>query len=104
VTVGRPGKRTTAARDFRAPDGRTWTVNVRSPGASNTMVVFLHSDRTRAAEDRYAWWVSRAPEAADVTARLTPATVLRELTDADLAQLFRKAILITAGTPRFEPG
>ena len=58
----------------------------------------------RATEDRYAWWVSRAPEASDVTARLTPADVLRGLDDAELAQLFRKSIPIASRTPRFEPG
>ncbi len=104
MTVRRPGKRSSATRDFRAPDGRTWTVTVRSPGASTAMVVFLHPDRSRSGEDRYAWWVSRAPEASDVTARLTPGTVARELTEADLTLLFRKAILIASQTPRFEPG
>jgi hypothetical protein len=104
VTVRRPGKRSAATRAFPAPDGRTWTVRVQSPGASNVMVVFQHPDRTRAVEDRYASWVSRAPEASDVTARLTPATVLDALTDADLVQLFRKSIPIASQTPRFEPG
>ena len=104
MTVRRPGKRSAAARTFRAPDGRSWTATVRSPGASNVMVVFQHPDRTRAVEDRYAWWVSRAPEASDVTARLTPATVLDALDDAELTQLFRKSIPIASQTPRFEPG
>lgn len=104
MTVRRPGKRGSATRTFRAPDGLVWTATVRSPGASNVAVVFQHPDRTRSIEDRYAWWVSRAPEASDVTARLTPATVLDALTDVDLAQLFRKAIRIQSTTPRFEPG
>ena len=104
MTVRRPGKRASAARPFRAADGRTWTASVRSPGASNAMVVFQHPDRARASEDRYAWWLSRAPEASDVTARLTPADVLRGLTDEALGQLFRRAVPIASQTPRFESG
>ena len=103
MTVRRPGRRGSATRSFRAPDGREWTITVRSPGASNVMVVFQQADRTRSVEDRYAWWVSRAAEASDVTARLTPATVLGELTDDDLVLLFRKSIPIASQTPRFEP-
>ncbi len=104
MTVRRPGKRASAERAFRAPDGRTWTVAVQTPGASNAVVVFRHPERAQSASDRYATWVSRAPEALDVTARLTPSRVLGELTDADLAQLFRKSIPIASQTPRFEPG
>ncbi len=104
MTVRRPGKRGSAERPFRAPDGRTWTASVRTPGASNAMVVFLHPDRTQASEDRYAWWVSRAPEASDVTARLTAEQVFAEVGDEGLVQLFRKSIPIASRTPRFEPG
>ncbi len=104
MTVRRPGKRASATRAFRAPDGLAWTVVVQTPGASNAVVVFRHPDRARSASDRYATWVSRAPEASDVTARLTPAAVLAELADADLVQLFRKSIPIASQTPRFEPG
>ena len=104
MTVRRPGKRSAAARAFRAPDGRSWTATVRSPGASNVMVVFQLAERTPAVGDRYAWWVSRAPEASDVTARLTPADVLGALSDGALADLFRKSIPIASQTPRFEPG
>ena len=104
MTVGRPGKRKSAERPFRAPDGTTWTAVLRSPGSSQIMVVFQHGDRTRTNLDRYAWWASHAPEASDVTTRLTPATVLQGLGDADLAQLFRRSIPIASQTPRFEPG
>lgn len=104
MTVRRPGKRTAAERPFHAPDGRTWTVAVQSPGASNAMVVFRHPDRTQSVDDRYATWVSRGPEASDVTARLTPATVLGGMSDADLGQLFQRSVPIASQTPRFEPG
>ena len=104
MTVRRPGKRSNARRPFRAPDGAVWTAEVRAPGASQAMVVFLHPDRTRTALDRYAYWAYAGPEAEDVTARLTPARVLDALDDAALAELFRRAIPIAAQTPRFEPG
>ena len=104
MTVRRPGSRKNAARAFAAPDGVRWTAEVRAPGASQVMVVFLHPDRTRSSLDRYAYWANPGPEAEDVTARLTPATVLRALDDAALGDLFRRSIPITSGTPRFEPG
>jgi hypothetical protein len=104
VTVRRPGRRSNAARTFQTADGTRWTAQVRAPGASQVMVVFLHADRTRSALDRYAYWANPGPEAEDVTARLTPATVLRDLDDAALAELFRRSIPIAAQTPRFEPG
>ena len=104
MTVRRPGKRRNAARAFRAPDGLSWTAEVRTPGSSQVMVVFEHPDRTRNALDRYAWWAYAGPEAADVTARLTPASVLGQLDDATLTDLFRRSIPIAAQTPRFEPG
>ena len=104
MTVGRPGKRKNAARPFRAPDGATWTAEVRSPGSSQVMVVFQYPDRTRTALDRYAWWANSGPEADDVTARLVPATVLKQLDDVALTDLFRRSIPIANQTPRFEPG
>lgn len=102
--VGRPGKRRTAARPFRGPDGLTWTASARSPGATHVIVVFQHPDRTRSALDRYATWVVDSPAAHDVTARLTPADVLRDLDDAALVRLFRRAAPIASQVPRFEQG
>lgn len=104
MTVGRPGKRKSAARPFRAPDGATWTAVLRAPGSSQIMVVFQHPDRTRTRLDRYAWWITHGPEATDVTARLTPSAVLHDLGDEELTQLFRRSIPIASQTPRFEPG
>ena len=104
MTVRRPGSRTNAARAFRTADGTPWTAEVRAPGASQVMVVFMHPDRTRSSLDRYAYWANPGPEADDVTARLKPAEVLRALDDASLGDLFRRSIPIATQTPRFEPG
>ena len=99
----RLGLQDAARRAFRAPDGATWTVEVRSPGASNAMVVFLHADRT-ARRDRYAWWITAGPTAGDVTARLAAADVLAQLDDRSLQRLWGKSMAVDSSVPRFEPG
>lgn len=92
-----------ARRAFDAPNGVTWGVEARSPGPSNVMIVFVHPDPNTTAYNRYAWWVLDTPAARDVTARLDPAQVLANLTDADLAALFKKSMPISSQIPRFEP-
>ena len=89
-------------RPFRAPDGRTWGVEVRAPGSSNAMVVFHHPDHTSTRRNRYAWWLTHGPEARDVTARLKPATVLDALDDRELRRLFRRSMPIDSSVSRFE--
>ena len=88
---------------YRAPDGVSWTVEVRAPGTTNAMVVFGHPDRGLHA-DRYAWYLTSGPEARDVTARLDVAAVHARLTDADLRQLFLRSIPLESRRPHFEPG
>ena len=88
---------------FRAPDGGQWTVEVRAPGSSNAMVVFLHADPT-SRQDRYAWYLSTGPEARNVTGRLSAATVLKALDEGALRRLFRKSMPVDSRVPRFEPG
>ncbi|HEX6533946.1 MAG TPA: hypothetical protein VF041_05070 [Gemmatimonadaceae bacterium] len=83
-------------RTFTSPDGVVWTVEVRSPGASNAMVVFHHPDGMTARRDRYNWYNARTPEAKNVTARLDPAEVLRLIDDKEMALLFRRSMLISA--------
>src|SRR5690349_7703989 len=82
-------------RTFQSPDGVVWTVVVRSPGSSNAMVVFLHPDGRTARRDRYNWYIARH-SAGGVTGRLDPETVERSLTEAQLALLFRRSMLISA--------
>lgn len=83
-------------RTFQSPDGVVWTVEVRSPGSSNAMVVFHHPDGRTARRDRYNWYLARAPEARNVTGRLDPEKVERSLGDEELALLFRRSMLISA--------
>ena len=96
---GRGKKKSRGA--FRDGDGVEWGVEVRSPSATNVMVVFHHPSLL--SRNRYAWWVSDGQQALDVTARLKPDDVLATLTDADLAALFRKSMPISSQIPRFEP-
>ena len=74
--------------DFRSPDGRPWRVEVTNPGSSNALVLFRHPDATTHL-DRYAWYITRGPEARNVTGRLDPSAVLAALGERDLQRLFR---------------
>ena len=99
----RLGLQDSASRPFRAPDGLTWEVEVRSPGSTNAMVVFLHPDRA-ARRDRYAWWITTGEEARNVAGRLSAVAVLGALDERELGRLFRRAMPIDSQVPRFEPG
>jgi hypothetical protein len=85
------------SRIFRGPDGLEWIVEVTSPGSSNAMVLFHHPEGRTTHLDRYAWHITRGPEARSVTSRLSPKSVLAQLTDADLARLFRRSMSVSAG-------
>ena len=100
---GRHSGGKSAARPFAAPDGVTWTAEVRVPSASNAMLVFLHPDTTTTARNRYAWVVLDGPESRDVRARLSAQQVLDTLADADLLRLFRRSMPIASQVPRLEP-
>jgi hypothetical protein len=87
-------------RRFTSPDGTPWGVDVTSPGSSNAMVVFRHLDGRTTELDRYAWYISNAAEATDVTARLNKGRVLESLADADLERLFRRSMPVTTARQR----
>ena len=91
-------------REFRAPDGTRWRVDVRGLGASNAMVVFNHPDPGSSGLNRYNWYLAPAAEGRDVTARLKPKDVLASLTDAELGLLFRRSMPISSRVPRLVPG
>lgn len=83
-------------RTFVAADGVPWTVEGTLPGASNVMVVFHHPDGRTARKDRYNWYYVDSSAARNVMARLDAAAVVGALTDAQLALLFRRSMLISA--------
>ena len=99
----RMGLQDSARRAFRGPDGTAWTVEVRAPGASNAMVVFLHPDPT-SRQNRYNWYLAQGASASDVTSRLSSEAVLNGLDDRALLRLFRKSMAVDSSVPRFEPG
>lgn len=83
-----------STRTFETPDGVKWGIEVRSPSASNAMVVFAYPDAESSRRNRYSWYQWEGDEANVVTARLDPRTVMDRLSDADLKLLFRRSMPI----------
>jgi hypothetical protein len=90
-------------RYYEAPDGVRWGIEARTPGSSNIMIVFHYPDSRSSGRNRYAWHITSGAEARDVTARLDRKRVLEQLTDADLALLFRRSMPVTTTVPHFAP-
>ena len=84
-------------RFFESSEGVRWGVAVQAPSASNVMLVFHHPNGRTARLDRYAWYNVDQPEARDVTARLDSKAVLDSLGDEQIARLFRRSMLLSAG-------
>lgn len=84
-----------AMKGYHAPDGTFWGIDVDLPGSSNAMVIFRHPNGQSSRLDRYAWYISRGPEARSVTARLSKEKVLESLDDRDVARLFRRSFPIS---------
>jgi hypothetical protein len=82
-------------RAFNGPDGTTWGVEVRNPGASNAVVVFRHPDGDTTRHDRYAWYITGGAESQNVTGRLNPSAVLDSLADTDIKRLFRRSMPVS---------
>jgi hypothetical protein len=78
-------------KPFKGPDGTSWGVEVKLPGASNAMVVFHHPAGKTAQYDRYAWLNWSGPESRSVTSRVSAEKVLEKLNDENLAGLFRRS-------------
>jgi hypothetical protein len=84
-------------RTFTAPDGSRWGIEIRSPGSTNAMVVFLNAGGREAHGDRYGWYIARGPEARSVTGRLKPDDVLKALTDDHLLKLYKRSFPLGTG-------
>ena len=82
-------------RSYTSPDGTNWTVEIMLPGATNAMIVFEHPDGATSRCDRYNWVNIAGPGARNVTARAEAAAVMHELTDAQIALLFRRSMPIS---------
>lgn len=86
-------------KSFKSPDGTTWSVDVKSPGSSNAMVVFRHPDGLSSRLDRYNWYISSGPESRSVTSRLSPEKVLEHLNATEIAALFRRSMPVSRPDP-----
>ena len=84
-------------RLFTGADGTKWGVEVRMPTASNAMIVFNHPGGKTGGLNRYAWHQWHGPEARSVTSRVTPAAVMKTLTDDVISLLFRRSMPVSAG-------
>ena len=84
---------------FRGPDGTSWRVEVRAPGASTAMIVFHHPGGGTSRYNRYAWLQSDGAESRDVRGRLDKKKVLASLADDTLAMLFRRSMPISTARP-----
>ncbi|MGK2936082.1 MAG: hypothetical protein ACSLFE_12690 [Gemmatimonadaceae bacterium] len=84
-------------KPFRGPDGTSWGVEVKLPGASNAMVVFHHPAGKTSRNDRYAWVNWSGPESRSVTSRVAAEKVLEKLNDENLGELFRRSYPISSG-------
>ena len=82
-------------RAFQSPDGVTWKVLVQLPSHSGAMLIYQHPDGQSSKLDRYAWINSETTT--DPRERLAAKSVLDALTDADLARLFRRSMMVSAG-------
>ena len=87
---------TVKTRSYISPDGTNWSVQVMLPGATNAMIVFEHPDGSTSRRDRYNWVNIAGPGARNVTSRADATAVMRELTDAQIALLFRRSMPISS--------
>ncbi len=90
-------------RRHMSDDGIDWIVQVMLPGATNAMIVFEHPDGGSSRRDRYNWVNIAGPGARNVTSRADAAAVLHQLTDVQVALLFRRSMPITTATSTTGP-
>jgi hypothetical protein len=86
-------------RTWQSPEGVNWVVDVDLPGSSNAMLIFRHPGAANGRLDRYAWFISRGPEARSVTSRLSTTKVLDALSDEELGRYFRRSMRISRPDP-----
>jgi hypothetical protein len=77
-------------RPYQSPDGLTWNVLVKLPSHSSAMLVYQHPSSRL---DRYAWINSM--QTTDPGERLSADQIMERLTDADVARLFRRSMMVS---------
>lgn len=80
-------------RAYKSPDGINWRVDVRLPSHSSAMLTFSHPDGESSKLDRYAWINSE--RVTDPRERLKAKDVLDQLSDDDIARLFRRSMMVS---------
>ena len=80
-------------REYQSPDGIRWRVVVKLPNHSSAMLAYLHPDGESSKLDRYAWINSE--QTTDPRERLSADQVMERLTDADIARLFRRSMMVS---------
>lgn len=79
-----------STRAFQSPDGINWNVFVKLPSHSSAMLVYQHPASRL---DRYAWINSM--QTTDPRERLSADQIMEKLTDADVARLFRRSMMVS---------
>jgi len=82
-------------KPFQGPDGTSWGVEVKVPGASNAMIVFHHPAGKTARNDRYAWFNWSGPESRSVTSRVSVEKISEKLNRENLDGLFVRSFPIS---------
>jgi len=90
-------------KPFQTADGTLWGVEVQLPGSSSANVVFHHPDPSTSRKDRYARFDWRGVEASVVTDRLPASKIQAALSDAAIAELFKRSMPVGFGAPAFAP-
>ena len=90
-------------KPFQTADGTRWGVEVQLPGSSSANVIFHHPDPGTSRKDRYTRLEWRGPGSANVVGHLDIAKIRAALSDAVIADLFKRSAPIGWGAPAFPP-
>ena len=90
-------------KPFQTADGTLWGVEVQLPGYSSANIVFHHPDPGTSRKDRYARFDWRGSEASVTTDRVPVSKIQAALSDARIAELFKRSMPVGFGAPAFAP-
>lgn len=86
---------------YRSPDGTLWGAEVKMPTHSGAMVIFHHPTGETARLNRYAWLNIRGETVHDPRTRLTSKGLAEQLSERELARLFRRSMPIETARPAY---